>query len=55
MKNRGKNKKNCVLHNKEKRKTLEKNPQKGGTPAIENKETIKTFEKKLEAPKSKNE
>lgn len=35
--------------------TLEKKPQKGGTPAIENKAIIKTLEKKFKDPKSKNE
>ena len=31
---------------------MEKKPQKGGTPAIENKAIIKTFVKKLFDPKS---
>jgi hypothetical protein len=34
------------------KKILEKKPQNGGTPAIENKEIIKTLEKKFRAPKS---
>ena len=34
------------------KKILEKKPQNGGTPAIENKEMIKTLEKKLRVPKS---
>jgi len=37
--------KKLELHNKTKMNILEKKPQNGGTPAIENKEMINTFEK----------
>jgi hypothetical protein len=43
------------LANKVNIKTLEKKPQKGGTPAIENKAIIKTLEKKFKEPKSRKE
>ena len=43
------------LHNNVKMKSLEKKPQKGGTPAMENSATIRTLEKKLFAPKSLSE
>lgn len=43
------------LHKRVKIKSLEKKPQKGGTPAIENKAKIKTFVKKLFEPKSLKE
>jgi hypothetical protein len=38
-----------------KRKIFEKKPQKGGTPAIEKRAIIKTFEKKFNDPKSIND
>lgn len=52
MKKKLKRIKKLELHNKVKIKSLEKNPQKGGTPAIEKRAIINTFEKKLFAPKS---
>lgn len=36
-------------------KILEKKPQKGGTPAIENKAIIRTFVQKLFIPNEENE
>ena len=36
-------------------KIFEKKPRKGGTPAIENKDTSKNFVKVLEKPKALNE
>jgi hypothetical protein len=38
------------LHNKVNIKSFEKNPQKGGTPAIENKAIIKVMLKKFVVP-----
>ena len=43
------------VHNKVNIKILEKKPQNGGTPAIENKATMSIFEKKLFEPKSLND
>lgn len=43
------------LHKRVKINSLEKKPQKGGTPAIENNAKIKTFVKKLFEPKSLKE
>jgi hypothetical protein len=44
-KKKDENKKKLELHNNVNIKIFEKNPQNGGTPAIENKAIIKTFEK----------
>jgi len=55
MKKNGKNKKKFEFANKVKIKIFEKNPQNGGTPAIENRVIINTFEKKFNDPKSKKE
>ena len=52
MKKKGKRIKKFEFAKRVNRKILEKKPQKGGTPAIENREIIKTFEKKLRDPKS---
>ena len=38
-----------------KMKILEKKPQNGGTPAIENNVIMRTFEKKFNEPRSKKE
>jgi len=40
VKKKGKPKEKCELHRRIKRKSLEKNPTKGGTPAIEKKAII---------------
>ena len=55
MKKKGNNIKKFELAKRVKIKIFEKNPQKGGTPAIENKATIKTFEKKFNDPRSRKE
>ena len=52
IKKKGNRKKKFELQSKEKIKILEKKPQKGGTPAIENRDIINIFEKKLNEPKS---
>jgi hypothetical protein len=52
MKKKGKRMKKFELAKRVKMKIFEKKPQKGGTPAIENKEIIKTFEKKFNDPRS---
>lgn len=55
MKRRGKKKKNNKkreeLRSIKKRNNLAKNPQKGGTPAIEKRATTSTFVKKFEEPR----
>jgi hypothetical protein len=54
-KKKGNKIKKLELHKRVKIKSLEKKPQKGGTPAIENNAKIKTFVKKLFEPKSLKE
>lgn len=55
MKKKGKRIKKFELAKSVKRKIFEKKPQKGGTPAIEKRAIIKTFEKKFNEPKSIND
>jgi hypothetical protein len=43
------------LHKRVKINNFEKNPQNGGTPAIENKASIRTLVKKLFEPRSLKE
>ena len=55
VKKKGYKSEKLVIQSSWKRKTLEKNPQKGGTPAIENSAINKSFVKTLLDPKSLKE
>jgi len=55
MKKKVNSRKKLELNNNRKMKILEKNPQKGGIPAIEKRAKSKIFVKVLELPKLLNE